>query len=125
MNDDSNVGLFFSGSNGTMLVGLVYAEPTVNPAVFSASNALNPIQTLLPPSNGVIPKLVSVLDVSFPTARYLSFAVSYETDLDLYNNAYSSFISRQHFTAPAQGRVTVRHPGHYQGCRAGWRETRW
>lgn len=103
MEDDSNAGLFFSGSNGTMLVGLVYAEPTSNPAVFSAFNALNPIQILLPPSNGTIPKLVSVLDASSPTARYLSFAVSYETDLDLYNNAYSSFISRQHFTAPAKG----------------------
>lgn len=103
MEDDNNAGIFFSGSNGTMLVGMVYAEPTANPAVFSAFDSLKPIQTLLPPTNGTVPKLVDVLDASSPAARYISYAVSYKTDLDLYNNAYNSFISRQHFTSPTKG----------------------
>ncbi|PLN83661.1 hypothetical protein BDW42DRAFT_164384 [Aspergillus taichungensis] len=103
MEDDSNAGVLFSGSNGTMMVGMLYAEPTENPPVFSAFDSLKPIRTLAPPTIGTIAKLVDFFTANSPTARYLSFATSYETDLDLYKSAYGSFISRQHFTSPTKG----------------------
>lgn len=100
--DDDNASIF-SGSNGTMLVGLAYAEPTANPAIFFAFHSFKPIKTLLPPTNGIIPELVGALGASSPSARYIFYAVSYETDLDSYNDTYSSFVSCQHFTSPSKG----------------------
>ena len=98
MEGDSDAGILFSGTAGIMLVGLIYSHHTPRPAVFAAFDNLTPLSEPAPETNGTIPLLAAAVSgMSSAKVRFYSIAVSYETDLAVYDDSYAVFLPREHY----------------------------
>lgn len=64
---DPNAHFIWVADNGTILIGLIYAQWTAEPAVFRPFQAFTPISSFIAETNGTVSALSQTLNFLYAT----------------------------------------------------------
>ncbi|KAL9119094.1 MAG: hypothetical protein Q9187_004351 [Circinaria calcarea] len=90
---DPNAHFIWVADNGTILIGLIYAEWTADPAVFRPFQAFTPISSFIPETNGTVSTLSQNLNFLYSTPA------TYQLDVDLYQQTFTEFLATSNLSS--------------------------
>ncbi|KAH7322477.1 hypothetical protein B0I35DRAFT_449921 [Stachybotrys elegans] len=113
---DSNSNIALSIGLDAITVGLIYAKPTIQPAVFSPFYNLTPLASVVPPSNLTHAQISQIMGAAIPNSagRHDYRAFSSRVNTELTKKMYSFWLERALAVRASTGAVqtfSLQHVG--------------